>query len=335
MALRCRCSDQDRSLVHDRPHTLQAARTACWEAPRGRILSWRPTTGCRETGRIRASLIRVEAGTDTSRADPGPWMAGRPFEVGESALLIDGRGRKYLLHLKSRGVFQFHLGYLPHAEVIGSHEGSRFRSSKGAPLVALRPRLADYILKMRRGPQVVYPKDLGAILVYADIHPGLTVIEAGTGSGALTMALTRAVGPGGRVLSCEMREDHAAHARATIRRRFGEIPDWLELRVGDVTDAVAEVEHDRLVLDLPEPWEVVPAAAGSLRTGGVICSYVPTVPQIDRLRRELDRAGRFMEIETFEIFLRTWNVSGRSVRPDHGMVGHTGFVTVGRCVAPE
>ena len=249
-------------------------------------------------------------------------------------MLIDGRRRKYLLHLRSTGMFQFHLGNLPHSDIIGSPDGSRFVSSKGAPLVALRPRLGDYILKMRRGPQVVYPKDLGAILMYADIHPGLAVIEAGTGSGALTMALTRAVGPTGRVVSCEIREDHAAHGRKTIVRRFGHVPDWLELRVGDVLEAVAEEEYDRLLLDIPEPWRVIPAATGNLRTGGIVCSYVPTVPQLQKLHEALDATGRFLDVETFEVLLRTWNVTGRSVRPDHGMVGHTGFVTVGRFIQP-
>lgn len=253
-------------------------------------------------------------------------------------MLIDARGRKYLLHLRSTGVFQFHLGNLPHADVIGSPDGSRFVSSKGASLIALRPRLGDYILKMRRGAQVVYPKDLGAILMYADIHPGLAVIEAGTGSGALTMALTRAVGPTGRVVSCEIREDHAAHGRKTIVRRFGHVPDWLELRVGDVVEAVVEDEaedgYDRLLLDIPEPWRVIPAATGSLRTGGIVCSYVPTVPQLQKLHEALDATGRFLDVETFEVLLRTWNVTGRSVRPDHGMVGHTGFVTVGRLIQP-
>ena len=261
-------------------------------------------------------------------------VAGRPFEAGEPALLIDAKGRKYLLHLKSAGVFQFHLGHLPHAEIIGSPDGSRFASSKGASLVALRPRLGDYILKMRRGAQIVYPKDLGAILMYADIHPGLTVVEAGTGSGALTMALTGAVGPTGRVVSCEIREDHATHGRGAIVRRFGEIPEWLELRVGDVLDTVAEEEHDRLLLDVPEPWHVIPAATGGLRTGGIVCSYVPTVPQLQRLHEALGATGRFLDVETFEVLLRTWNVTGRSVRPDHGMVGHTGFVTVGRLIQP-
>ena len=260
--------------------------------------------------------------------------AGRPFEEGEPALLFDDKARKYLLHLRGRGVFQYHRGTLAHAEVIGSPDGARLLSSKGAPLIALRPRLGDYILKMRRGAQVVYPKDLGAILMYADIHPGLTVIEAGTGSGALTMALTRAVGDTGRVVSCEIREDHAAHGRATIVRHFGEVPEWLDLRVGNVLDTVAEVEHDRLVLDLPEPWHVIPAATEGLRTGGIVCSYVPTVPQLEQIHKALEATGRFVDVETFEVLIRTWNVTGRSVRPDHGMVGHTGFVTIGRCIEP-
>ena len=261
-------------------------------------------------------------------------MSGPVFQEGDPALLIDDKGRKYLLHLKAAGVFRYHKGSLDHAEVIGNADGTRFSSTNGAPLIALRPRLGDYILKMKRGPQVVYPKDLGALLMYADIRPGLTIVEAGTGSGALTLALARAVGPTGRIISCELREDHAARGRSTVVRYFGEVPDWLELRIGDVTDTLAEVRHDRLILDLPEPWSVVPAAIESLRPGGVLCSYLPTVPQLQQLRQALDAGGRFVDVETFEVLLRTWRVAGRSVRPDHGMVGHTGFLTVGRCIRP-
>lgn len=268
---------------------------------------------------------------ESSGAPPPP---GRPLAEGEPVLLIDGKGRKYLLHLRADGVFQYHLGALAHAELIGAPDGARLRSSKGAPLTALRPRLGDYLLKMRRGPQIVYPKDLGAVLMYADIHPGLTVVEGGTGSGALAMTLARAVGPTGRVASCEIREDHAAHARAAVVRRFGEVPEWLDLRVGDVAETAAEMDHDRLVLDIPEPWEVVAPALGGLRTGGVLCCYLPTVPQLEQLHGALRGSGRFADVETFEVLLRTWNVTGRSVRPDHGMVGHTGFVTSARCVRP-
>ncbi len=260
--------------------------------------------------------------------------AGSSFGEGEPALLLDDKGRKYLLRLRSTGTFQYHRGSLAHADIIGRPEGTRFVSSKGAPLIGVRPRLADYILKMRRGPQVVYPKDLGPILVYADIRPGATVVEAGTGSGAATMALVRAVGLTGRVISCDSREDHAGRGRTNIKRYFGSIPEHLDLRVGDVREIVAEVEHDRLVLDLAEPWQVIPAAAGTLRTGGLVAAYVPTVPQVDKIHSTLASSDRFVDVETFEILLRTWHVAGRSVRPDHGMVGHTGFVTTARCVAP-
>lgn len=260
--------------------------------------------------------------------------AGVPFGEGEPALLLDDKGRKYLLRLRSTGTFQYHRGRLAHADIIGRPEGTRFTSSNGAPLVGVRPRLADYVLKMRRGPQVVYPKDLGPILVYADIRPGATVLEAGTGSGAATLALVRAVGPTGRVISCELREDHAARGRANIERYFGSIPDHLDLRVGDVREIAAEVCHDRLVLDLAEPWQVIPAAAKTLRPGGLVAGYVPTVPQVDRFHSTLESSERFVDVETFEILLRTWHVAGRSVRPDHGMVGHTGFVTTARCVSP-
>ena len=259
---------------------------------------------------------------------------GRPFREGEPALLLDDRGRRYLLALRATGSFQYHRGTLAHADIIGQPEGTRFRSSKGAPLIGIRPRLADYVLKMRRGPQVVYPKDLGPLLVHADIAPGLTVVEAGTGSGALTLALARAVGPTGRVISCEVREDHAALGRTTIERFYGSIPEGLELRVGDVREVVAEVRHDRLILDLPEPWEILPSAAQTLRPGGVFAGYVPTVPQLQKLHSTLDGDDRFVEVETFEVLQRTWHVAGRSVRPDHGMVGHTGFITAARCVAP-
>lgn len=257
---------------------------------------------------------------------------GAPLAEGEPVLLFDEKHRKYLLHLRADGVFSYHNGTLPHADIIGAGDGSTLKSSNGSPLIALRPRLTDYILKMKRGAQVVYPKELGAILMYADVFPGLAVLEAGTGSGALTMALARAVGPTGRVVSCERREDHARHGHKTIRKGLGGIPEWLDLRVGDVIDALPEVQPDRLILDMPEPWRIIPHAAEHLRPGGVACFYVPTVPQLEEIHRTLDEAGTFLDTETFEIMMRTWNISGRSVRPDHNMVAHTGFLTVTRRV---
>ena len=167
------------------------------------------------------------------------------FAKGDHCLLTDAKGRTYLLTLEEGAVFHFHNGMLSHDDVIGQPDGSMVTSSLGGRLVAVRPRLADYILNMRRGAQVVYPKDLGAILVWGDIAPGMTVLEAGTGSGALTMALVRAVGPEGRVVSVERRDDHASHAREALSQFFGGIPPTLDLRVGEVADHLAEVAPDR------------------------------------------------------------------------------------------
>lgn len=254
------------------------------------------------------------------------------FQEGEPCLLIDSKGRQYLLKLDSERKFQYHLGVVPHTDIIGLDDGSWVEANAGGKLLALRPRLADFILRMRRGAQVVYPKDIGPILVYADIAPGQTVLEAGTGSGALTMALSRAVGDGGRVVSVERRQDHADHGRKSIDRYFGEIPSNLDLRVGDVEDVIVEVCPERIVLDLPEPWHAVAVAAESQPTGGVLCGYLPTVPQVQALVDALRDSGGFAEIEVREFLFRDWNVSGRSVRPEHSMVGHTGFLVFARRV---
>jgi tRNA (adenine57-N1/adenine58-N1)-methyltransferase len=255
------------------------------------------------------------------------------FRPGETCLLVDGRGRHYLVDLDPAGVFQYHVGALPLSRVIGQPEGTVLRSSGGGRLVALRPRLADYILRMHRGAQVIYPKDIGPILHWGDIGAGMRVLEAGTGSGALTMALVQAIGPTGSVISVEERPDHAAGARAAITRFFGQVPANLSLRSGRVEEVVEEVTPDRLVLDLPEPWLVVGPAGAGLADGGVFTSYLPTVPQVQHLHDELRRSRRFLDVSTFEILLREWLAEGRSVRPASQMVGHTGFITTARKVA--
>lgn len=257
------------------------------------------------------------------------------FQPGDTALLIDEKDRHFLLRLDESKTFQYHLGAIKHADLIGLPDGSWVESSSGGMMLLLRPRLADYILKMKRGAQVVYPKDIGPILVYADIAPGMTVLEAGTGSGALTIALTRAVGPHGRVVSVERRDDHAAHARKTIDRWFGVPPDNLELVIGDVAGFVEEVRPDRLVLDLPDPSETIDAAATQMPAGGVVCIYLPTVPQVERAVESADQTGAYAEVEVMEFLVRDWNVKGRSVRPEHQMIGHTGFLVFLRRISPR
>ncbi|MDH3190351.1 MAG: tRNA (adenine-N1)-methyltransferase [Acidimicrobiia bacterium] len=251
---------------------------------------------------------------------------------GDPVLLIDAKGRQFLLKLDPTRKFEYHNGSVPHAELIGLEDGSWVDSSGGAKLLVLRPRLADYVLRMKRGAQIVYPKDIGPILVYADIGSGMTVLEAGTGSGSLTMALLRAVGPGGRVVSVDLREDHSAHARKAISRWLGEIPSNLDLRVGDVADMLAEISSERIVLDLPEPGPAIAVAAQHQPPGGLLCAYLPTVPQVQNAVEIAEDSGAFAQIEVREILSRDWNVTGRSVRPEHSMVGHTGFLVFMRRV---
>lgn len=252
---------------------------------------------------------------------------------GEPALLIDSKDRHFLLKLESGRVFQFHNGAIPHDRLIGSEDGSWVETDTGATMLLIRPRLADFILKMKRGAQVVYPKDLGPILIYGDIGPGMTVVEAGTGSGAVTLALARAVGETGRVVTVERRPDHAAQAKTNIERWFGGIPPQVEIREGEVAGVVAEVRPERIVLDLPEPEETIRVAAEHQPTGGVMCVYLPTVPQLQSAVDAARASGGFSEIEIKEFLFRDWNVSGRSVRPEHSMIGHTGFLMFMRRVA--
>ena len=255
-----------------------------------------------------------------------------PFQVGERVLLIDHRKRKYLITLASDGEFHSHRGIVRHSALIGEPEGSIVRSGQGTTFVAFRPTMSDFVLKMKRGAQVVYPKDIAAIIVYGDIFPGATVLEAGSGSGSLTLALARAVGPEGRVISYELREDHHAQAVDNVQRWYegmGGKPENLEMRLGDLFEGVPETDVDRMVLDLPEPWHAVGAATDALSTGGILTSYLPTIPQVMQLVEAL-KGGRFGFISTFEVLLRTWNVDGQSVRPDHRMVAHTGFIVTGR-----
>ena len=262
-------------------------------------------------------------------------MSARPFEAGDRVLLIDQRGRRYMTTLATGREFHSHLGAIRHDDLIGSKEGSSVVTTSGAPLVAFRPTLADFVLKMKRGAQVVYPKDVGLILVYADIFPGAFVLEAGTGSGSLTLALARAVGEGGRVISYEAREDHHERAVENVSAWYegmGGKPENLELRVGDVFEGIRESGFDRLVLDLPEPWRAMGTTTEALAPGGVLCSYLPTVPQVSQTVEAMRAEGLGL-LKTYEVLLRTWNVEGQSVRPDQRMVAHTGFVVVGRKLA--
>jgi len=254
----------------------------------------------------------------------------RPFVVGDRALIFDSKQRRYLVTLAEGGEFHTHAGFVRHEQLLGEPEGTVVRSTAGARYTAVRPTLADFVLKMPRGAQVIYPKDLGPILVLADIFPGARVLESGVGSGALSMTLVRA---GAEVIGYELREDFAAKAIANVTAFLGaEVGDRYRVTVRDVYEGIDETDLDRVVLDLPEPWRVVKAAEGALHPGGILVAYLPTIGQVAQLRAALDES-RFAMAETLEVLHRTWHVEGISVRPDHRMVAHTGFLTHARLLA--
>ncbi len=228
-------------------------------------------------------------------------MAGE-FRTGEKVLLVDNKDRRYLITLTEQGEFHSHTGVIAHADIAGSPEGSVFRSSRGSRFVAFRPRLSDFVLKMPRGAQVIYPKDLGPLLLLADIHPGVRVLESGVGSGALSMAMVRA---GAEVIGYELREDFAQRAIANVQGFLGdEAAARYQVQLRNCYDGIDESDLDRVVLDLPEPWQVIKHAERALRPGGLFVAYTPTILQAVQFRESLE-SSRFTLAETLEVLHRT------------------------------
>jgi tRNA (adenine57-N1/adenine58-N1)-methyltransferase len=260
---------------------------------------------------------------------------GGPFRSGDRVQLTDPKGRHYTITLEAGAQYHTHRGGIAHDDLIGRPEGSLVLSPVGTPYLALRPRLADYVLSMPRGAQVIYPKDAAQILMWGDVFPGARVMEAGAGSGALTCSLLQAVGPTGKVVSYEIREDHAEHAERNVRRFFGEIPPNWSLTVADLaTHAdVEDGEVDRVVLDMLSPWEHLDTVAKALVPGGVLVGYVASTTQLSRLTEALREQQCWTEPEAWESLVRAWHVVGLAVRPEHRMQGHTAFLVTARRLA--
>ncbi|HEY3894305.1 MAG TPA: tRNA (adenine-N1)-methyltransferase [Pseudonocardiaceae bacterium] len=255
------------------------------------------------------------------------------FQPGDRVQLTDPRGRRHTVVLEPGAQFHTHRGALAHDDLLGLPEGSVVSSAAGTRYLALRPLLADYVLSMPRGAQVIYPKDAAQIVMWGDIFPGARVLEAGAGSGALTCSLLRAVGERGSVLSYEQRSDHAEHAQRNVERFFeAPVPNW-QLRVADLSSHPADHAVDRVVLDMLNPWEVLPTVSAALVPGGVLTVYVVTTTQLSRVAEALREAGCYTEPQAWETLHRPWYLVGLAVRPEHRMVAHTAFLLTARRLA--
>lgn len=260
------------------------------------------------------------------------------FRVGDKVQLTGPKGRLNTITLEKGGAFGTHRGDLKHDDIIGKPDGSLVTNQQGVEYLALRPLLNDFVLSMPRGAAIVYPKDAGQILVSGDIFPGATVVEAGVGSGALSMYLLRAVGSEGFLHSFERRSEFAEIAKGNVKTQTGSVPKNWKVHLGDLQVELPKKLKpqtvDRVVLDMLAPWECIDACADALVPGGVVVAYVATATQLSRFAEDIKASGLFTEPEAFESLIRPWHLQGLAVRPEHRMIGHTGFLITARRLAP-
>lgn len=256
------------------------------------------------------------------------------FGVGDRVQLTDSKGKLYSFTITPGKQWHTHKGWIVHDDLIGTPEGSVVSTSAGLSFTAFKPLLGDYVLSMPRGATIIYPKDAALILGFADIYPGARVLEAGVGSGALTISLLRAVGEGGFVHSIERRSDFAENATSNVTNYFGNAPTNWSCAVGSLQDQELDNAFDRVILDMLAPWECIEISAKVLRPGGVFLAYVATTTQLSATAEALKSDGRFTEPESCEAIIRGWHHEGLAVRPQHRMIGHTGFLIQSRRMAP-
>jgi tRNA (adenine57-N1/adenine58-N1)-methyltransferase len=256
------------------------------------------------------------------------------FSEGDRIQLTDPKGKMYTFTITSGKEWHTHKGWIVHTDLIGLPEGSVVRTSAGLKFTAFKPLLGDFVLSMPRGATIVYPKDAAMIIGVADVFPGAKVIEAGVGSGALSISLLRAIGPDGELSSFERREDFAQIAEENVKTYFNGLPSQWKLTVGSVQDSATEIKYDRVILDMLAPWECVAFAAEILRPGGVFLAYVATTTQLSSTAEALKEDGNFTEPLSSETIVRDWHHEGLAVRPMQRMIGHTGFLIVSRRMAP-
>ena len=261
------------------------------------------------------------------------------FAAGDRVQLSDSKGRLHSITLQAGGSFFTHKGGIPHDDIIGKPEGSIVTSVGGTDYLALRPLMLDHVLAMPRGAAVIYPKDSAQIIVNADVFPGAVVVEAGVGSGGLSGYLLRSIGPAGVLHSFERRDDFAATAVKNVSTFMGERPENWHVHVGDLQDLLPTMTHlhgavDRVVLDMLAPWECLDAVEAALVPGGVLCCYIATTTQMSKFVELIRLRRAWTEPRAWETLVRTWHLEGLAVRPDHRMIGHTGFLVTTRKLAP-
>ncbi len=256
------------------------------------------------------------------------------FNYGDRVQLTDAKGKLHTITLKAGGEWHTHKGWLVHDQIVGAPQGSVVETTAGLKFLAFKPLLGDFVLSMPRGATIVYPKDAALIIGFADVAPGLNVLEAGVGSGALTISLLRAVGPTGTVDSFERRSEFAEIATNNVTNYFNGRPENWNLTLGSVQEKTIDTKYDRLILDMLAPWECIELADRVLHPGGVLLAYVATTTQLSAMAEAIKLSGRFTEPESSESLLRQWHHEGLAVRPVHRMIGHTGFLIQARHLAP-
>ena len=261
-------------------------------------------------------------------------MIDRSFQYGDRVQLTDAKGKLYSITLTQGSEWHTHKGMLKHDALIGLPEGSIVATNQDLKFQAFRPLLADYVLSMPRGATIIYPKDAAMILGIADIKPGARVLEAGVGSGALSIYLLRAIGKEGVLHSVEIREDFAEISEKNVSSYFGAIPPNWNLTIGALQDQTYEADFDRVLLDMLTPWECLDVASKALVPGGVFMAYVATTTQLSKIAEAIKESGNFTEPESSETIVRGWHHEGLAVRPQHRMIGHTGFLIFARRMAP-
>jgi len=257
-------------------------------------------------------------------------LGSGPFTFGDRVQLTDERGKMYSFYLTENGQWHSHKGWINHSEIIGKDEGVIVKSSSGTSYQVFRPLLNDYVLSMPRGATIVYPKDSSTIIGFADVFPGANVLEAGAGSGALSISILRAIGDSGKLSSFEVRDDFLDIAKESVKNYFGYLPKNWTLHRGEVQSGSFDGEFDRVIFDMLAPWDALETAQKALKYGGVLCCYVATTTQLSKIAEAIRESKQFSEPEAFETLLRNWHLEGLAVRPAHSMNAHTGFLIFAR-----